>query len=177
MSETKLCTPKFLTSEIAKTAIVSAINTVFHSDATSALQPKREQLHVVVLVPGMNDDRPDYPEWPNYQIQPVVLYEHTLGNVDNFPYPFNDIARCKALQLWHNRNDDRTEIMPHLLFPGDAPFWGGVKRQGIVVACSGIQPWQDKLISGLSADLMIALAYNAWMLSTDKSDDKLCFLT
>ncbi len=177
MSETKLCTPKFLTPEIAELSILSAIDSVFNGHATHALQPKHRQLHVVVLAPGMEDDRPDYHKWPNYQIQPVVLCEYTLGNVADFPYPFDDIARCKALQLWHGRNDDRTEIIPHLLFPGDTPFWGGIKRQGIVVACSGIQPWQDKLISGVSADFMIALAHNAWMESADKSDNELCFLT
>src|SRR3989338_7336273 len=72
----------------------------------------------------------------------------------------------KELQLWHDRNDDRSEIIPHLLFPGDAPFWGGAKRRGIVVACSGIQPWLDKLVSGMVADLIVAIAYNAWMQNT-----------
>lgn len=177
MSETKLCTPKFLTLEIARLAVQSALEAVFDGYAAHTLQPKHRQLHVVVLVPGMKEDRPDYPKWPNYQIQPVVLHECTLGNVADFPYPFDDIARWKAFQLWPDRNDDRTEIIPHLLFPGDTPFWGGVKRQGIVVACSGIQPWEDKLISSVSADFMIALAYNAWMMSADKSDDELCFLT
>ena len=176
MSE-KLCAPKFLTSRIAEIACIGALDTLYASLLDSNLKPKCKQLHIVVLVPGMTDDRPDYPKWPNYQLQPVMLYEHTLGDSENFPYPFADIARCKALQLWHDRNDDRSEIVPHLLFPGDTPFWGGVKRRGIVVACSGIQPWLDKLVSDMVADLMVALAYNAWMESPDKADSELCFLT
>ncbi|OHA81936.1 MAG: hypothetical protein A2675_02090 [Candidatus Yonathbacteria bacterium RIFCSPHIGHO2_01_FULL_51_10] len=173
----KICKPKFLTGEIAKAAILTALDAIYGNRLGSILKPKREQLHVGVLVPGMKDDRPDYPDWPNYQIKPVVLYEYTLGDPDNFPHPFVDIARCKGLQLWHDRNDDRTEIIPHLLFPGDTPFWGGVKRHGIVVYCSGIQPWLDKLVSGMVADLLVALAYDAWMKSADKADNKLCFLT
>ncbi|PIQ68706.1 MAG: hypothetical protein COV91_02745 [Candidatus Taylorbacteria bacterium CG11_big_fil_rev_8_21_14_0_20_46_11] len=74
----------------------------------------------------------------------------------------------KAIQLWHDRNDDRTNIMPHLLFSGDTVYWGGVKRHGIVVACSGVQPWFDKMFSGMIADMLVGIAYNAWMLSEDK---------
>ena len=176
MSE-ELCTPKFLTQRLASLAVEGARHTVYEGPLRFILEAKRQQFHTVILVPGIKDDRPDYPDWPNYQLQPVVLYEYTFGDVSKFPHPFIDIARCKALQLWHDRNDDRTEIIPHLLFPGDTPFWGGVKRHGIVVACSGIQPWLDKLISGMVTDLLVALAYDAWMNSLDKADDDLCFLT
>ncbi len=172
-----ITTPKFLTADLAKIAVEATLNCLYKGQLKDALQPHREQLHVVILVPGMKDDRPDYPEWPNYQLQAVALYEHTLGEPKDFPYPFADIARCKALQLWHDRNDDRTEIIPHLLFAGDAPFWGGVKRRGIVVACSGVKPWIDKMISGMVADMLVALAHRAWEISADKADDELCFLT
>jgi len=67
-----------------------------------------------------------------------------------------------ALQLWHGRNDDRTDRIPHLLFPGDTPCWGGVKRHGIVVTCSGFQPHFGKMFSGMVADMCIGLSYNAW---------------
>ncbi len=176
MSE-KTCTPKFLTAEMAKIAVEAALDCLYNGKLKEVLKPHREQLHIVVLVPGMKDDRPDYPAWPNYQLQAVALYEHTLGSPTEFPYPFVDIARCKALQLWHDRNDDRTEIVPHLLFPGDAPFWGGVKRRGIVVTCSGVKPWLDKMLSGMVADILVASAHAAWEASPDKADDELCFLT
>ncbi|HVN26242.1 MAG TPA: hypothetical protein VMT99_01130 [Candidatus Paceibacterota bacterium] len=173
----RMITPKFLTAEMAKTAIEATLNCLYEGKLKDALQPHRKQLYVVVLVPGMMDDRPDYPAWPNYDLRPVALYEYTLGDPEEFPYPFNDIAKCKALQLWHDRNDDRTEIIPHLLFPGDTPFWGGVKRRGIVVSCSGVKPWLDKMISGMVADMLVAMAHAAWEKSADKADDELCFLT
>ena len=70
--------------------------------------------------------------------------------------------RCKAVQLWTGCNDGRAGVVPHLLFPGYTPYWGGVKRDGIVVACSGVQPWFDRMISGIVADTIIALAHDAY---------------
>jgi hypothetical protein len=172
-----LITPKFATPALAKIAVETTLDALYNGPLREALKPHREQLHIVILVPGMKDDRPDYPEWPNYEMQPVPLYEQTMGDPKDFPYPFVDIARCKALQLWHDRNDDRTDIIPHLLFPGDAPFWGGVKRRGFVVTCSGVKPWIDKLISGMVADIFVALVHNAWETSSEKADDELCFLS
>ncbi len=165
MDEQRL-TPKFLTRRIAEHAITAVAHLVF-SDAPL----KRKAFHIVVLVPSMKDERADdYPSYPNLPIEPQVLYEQSFSK-ETWPVKFDDIAKCKALQLWHGRNDDRTDVMPHLLFSGDAPFWGGVKREGIVVACSGVQPCFDKMISGMVADMIIALAYNEWKESDDRKND------
>lgn len=160
-------TPKFLTKRVAKQAVKSVLNTVFESPIGDLL--KRQDLHIVVLVPAMkNDWTSAFPQWPNFELEPAVLYQKSVGKRKKWEYPFDDIARCKALQLWHGRNDDRTDIMPHLLFSGDVPYWGGVKRHGIVVTCSGVQPWFDKMISGMIADMIIGLTYDAWMTSPEK---------
>jgi len=168
MSNEKLVTPKFLTRQIAEQAVDYVLKTVMEGPFSQLL--KRLACHIVILVPSMKDDRPDYPAWPNYPLEPCALYERSVGDRGTWTGKYDDIARCKGLQLWHDRNDDRTNIMPHLLFPGDTVYWGGVKRHGIVVTCSGVQPWFDKMISGMIADVMIALAYNAWMLSEDKKE-------
>jgi hypothetical protein len=173
----QMITPKFLTPAMAQVAVEAALAALYNGPLRDVLQPHREQLHIVVLVPGIVDNGHDNSEWPvNYQ-QPVALYQHTLGNPEEFPYPFVDIVKCKSVQLWYDRNDDRTDIIPHLLFEGDTPFWGGVKRRGIVVACSGVKPWIDKMISGMVADMLVAMAHSAWENSPDKADDKLCFLS
>jgi hypothetical protein len=180
MSETKpLLTPKYMTADIAKDAVEAALTTVYSQLIRGALDaPLKEHLHIVVLVPGMTDHvAEDYPDWPDYPLKPVLLYEESRGNKSEFAYPFDEIARCKALQLWTDRNDDRTDIVPHLLFKGDTPFWGGVKRRGIVVSCSGLDPWVDKLVSGMVADIIVALTHDYWVHSLDKADDELCFLT
>lgn len=162
-----LVTPKFLTHETAKKAVKYVVSAVLKPSPMGELL-KRQSCHIVILVPSMKNDGPDYPDWPSYPIEPFALYDQTIGDKSDWTGKCDDIARCKALQLWHDRNDDRTNVMPHLLFPGDTIYWGGVKRQGIVVTCSGVQPWFDKMIAGMIADICIALAYNTWMTSEDK---------
>ena len=167
----RVVTPKFLTKEMAESATNFVLDSIFQNLPANKgmlrelLSPKRDQCHIVILVPGMQDDRRGYPHFP---IEPVVLYEHSKQNGERFEHPFDLIARCKALQLWDNRNDDRTDCQPHLLFQNDTPYWGGVKRRGIVVACSGVQPWIDKLVSGMIADLLVAMAHAAWVQSGDQ---------
>ncbi len=159
----QLLAPKYLTEEIAKGAVTTALYVVMDKGAPLRSDLRRHQCHIVILVPAMQDARSDdYPDWPNYPLQPVSLYEQSVGNKNEWEHAYDNIARCKALQLWTDRNDDRAGVIPHLLFPGDTPFWGGVKRHGIVVACSGVQPWFDKLISGIVADTLIALAHNSY---------------
>jgi hypothetical protein len=135
---------------------------------------KRQTFHVVILVPKMLVGVGNYPDYP---ILPHLLAEQSWGDKKEWSYDYAEIAQCKALQLWHGRNDGGTDIKPHLLFSNDTPFWGGVKRDGIVVACSGVQPYFDRMIAGMTADVCIAYAYHAWMLSKDKADDELCFLS
>lgn len=158
-----LLTPKYLTKEIAQQAVSLVLQTVMSEGSSFRSRLKRHQCHIVVLVPGMKDDRAtDYPEWPDYPLTPVSLYEESVGNPSEWTAKFNDIARCKALQLWTDRNDDRTGVVPHLLFSGDTVYWGGVKRRGIVVTCSGVQPWFDKMIAGMVADAIVALAHDSY---------------
>ena len=157
-----LRTPKYLTKKIAQQAVEVAVYAVLRT-APLMHKVKRYHCHIVILVPGMEDAREaDYPDWPNYPLQPVSLYERSIGDMGAWEHQYDNIARCKALQLWTDRNDDRTSPIPHLLFSGDTPDWGGVKRRGMVVTCSGVQPWFDKLISGIVADTIVALAHDAY---------------
>jgi hypothetical protein len=172
--EMNLITPKYLTKDIAEEAIDTALITV--AGETSPLKRCFDflfpQCHIVVLVPGMEDDRlEDFPNWPNYPTHAVSLCERSMGQ-SVWKHPYDNIARCKALQLWTDRNDDGTGSIPHLLFSWDTPYWGGVKRKGIVVTCSGFHPWFDKMISGIIADIMIGMAHDAYENdSTRVSDD------
>lgn len=159
-----LLTPKYLTKEIAQEAVALVLRAVMDEASPFRTRLKRHQCHIVVLVPAMLDHRAaDYPDWPNYPLQPVSLYEHGVGDPSTWQdCRFDNIARCKALQLWTDRNDDRAGVIPHLLFSGDTVYWGGVKRRGIVVTCSGVQPWFDKMIAGMVADVIVALAHDAY---------------
>lgn len=152
--------PKFLSADTARRVVEEMIRNVFHS---GIFQLARKDCHVVIIVPSIQVGRSATPGWLNYEVGPSILHEQSFGDPMKWEKPFDQIARAKALQLWDDRNDDRTNPMPHLLFSGDTPFWGGVKRQGIVVACSGFQSWYDKMVSGMIADACIAIAYDKWM--------------
>ena len=168
----ELITPKYLNKGIASQAVDLALNAVVvdNSSFVGGLI-KRSDCHIVILVPAMEDVREaGYPDYPHYPLQPYILYERSVGVPAQWKHPFSDIARYKALQLWTDRNDDRTCPIPHLLFSGDTPYWGGVKRCKIVVACSGFQPWFDKMVSGIVADVLIALAHNAYEVDPEKDD-------
>jgi hypothetical protein len=129
----------------------------------------RKACYIVIIVPGMTTEGCMYPDYP---ITPHVLYEHSEGDTASSNHEYDEIARCKALQLWHGRNDDRTDCIPHLLFNGDTPYYGGVKRGDIVVTCSGFKPWLDKMVSGMICDMLIGLAYQAWMTSNEKLEGR-----
>lgn len=170
-----LLTPKYLTKEIAEQAIEVAFDVVFESEHLRELL-KRYQCHVVVLVPAMEDARnEEYPAWPDYPTTPVRLVEVSYGDITEWEHAYDKVAQCKALQLWTGRNDGQMEVQSHLLFSGDTPYWGGVRRHGIVVTCSGVQPYFDRLISGIVADTIAALGRHAHV--NDKEAEGVDFLS
>ena len=175
--------PKFLTTDLADRAVLFVWSAVMEPKYDTAFfKPKRTACHIIVMVPEMQATLKDENvrnsggmiyNYPDYPINPIILYERSFGDQKNeWTADYRNIAQCKALQLWHGRNDGRTDIMPHLLYSGDCPFWGGVKRDGIVVACSGVEPYFDRMIAGMVADLCIAGAYHAWIQSADKKEDR-----
>lgn len=175
----RLLTPKFLTPTLAEDVVAQVLKmTLFANEGPVAVALNRREGHLVILVPSMEDVRDtDYPDWPNYQVQPYLLYEKSVGESAGWEYPFDDIAHCKALQLWQGRNTDgQTDSNAHLLFPNDTPYWGGVSRHGMVVAFSGEDPWIDQMISGLTADMLKGLGRHAFENSTDVAQE-LSFLS
>ncbi len=167
--KTKRITPKFLTAEVGRMAVNTVIDAVVFGhelgitelDSVSDLM-KRKACHVIILGPDIMDDGPAYPTYPVYPNNAHVIYEDSFGRKEEWTAKYDEIARCKALQLWNDRNFGGMGGAAHLLFSGDTYFWGGVKREGIVVACSGVQPWFDRMIAGMIADLCIGIARDAF---------------
>ncbi|MEZ4200808.1 MAG: hypothetical protein R3B69_04510 [Candidatus Paceibacterota bacterium] len=152
-------TPKYLTKEVAETAVEMVLKGfVFDSRMDQVIDG--HNCHIVVLVPSVEDARlSGYPNWPHYPITPVCIYEKSTGDTEKWSYPFKQIASCKAMQLWRARIPTATQTRcPISLFPDDTPYWGGVNRHGIVVACSGFQGYFDQMISGMIADAIKAFA-------------------
>lgn len=170
----KILLPKFLTKDEAALAVSTVVDAV--TTRKFGPQLKRFMFHIVVLVPVLKEETSGpsgrFRDWPNdYSVEPHLLYEYSHGDKSDWPHEFDDIARSKAHQRWHGRNDDRTNVMPHLMVPGDTQFWGTAEYQSVVVACSGVQPWFDKMISGMVAHMCVALAYEKWMAGQEKKDE------
>ncbi len=148
--------PYFLTRKIATGAVRQVFGLIRSGQGIFA-RLKRQQMHAVILVPVMRMG-----QYPKYQIEPLLLHEMSMGDPGGWEHRYDEIARCKALQLWSGRNDGGFSNQPHLLFAGDTPYWGGVKRDGIVVACSGVQPYFDRMCAGMIADMAIACAHDEY---------------
>lgn len=163
-------TPKFLTRELAEKAVKLVMGGILFNGLLDGIAKAERMGHIVVLVPSVEDARAaDYPNWPDYPIKPFLLFEKSYGDRDKWTSQYDNIAKCKAQQLWRGQNfDGNTDVCPHLLFPDDTLYYGGVYRHGIVVAFSGDKSRLDQMLSGMVADAIKALAGVAF----DESDDK-----
>jgi hypothetical protein len=159
--------PAFLTPEIAESSINLTLAACLHVLKPEARDLRELNCHFVVLVPTMvcGDEQCGGVWFPDFEIKPRVLCEVTFGEErrEMWSHKYDEIARSKTMQLWHGRNLGETDISPHLLFPEDTYYWGGVYRHGIVVAGSGFKSYQDKMCSGMSADMMVYRAYGTYL--------------
>ncbi|MFA6503172.1 MAG: hypothetical protein WCT45_02870 [Candidatus Paceibacterota bacterium] len=144
--------PSFLNKLIAEQAIQAAVKTAF-----ATLPVKRQMLHVVVLAPQYSGDE----HYPCNEPKPFILAELSFGDKTQWPHPFDEVARKKAQQRWYDRSDGGS-VKPHLLLPGDTPFWGSAKRDELVAAASGVEPWGDLAVASMTIDLCLALSYYAF---------------
>jgi hypothetical protein len=97
------------------------------------------------------------------EVKYTVLYEAAFGDQSKWQHNFRGNAWSKVYQLAEDRNEGGPFITPHLLFSGDKPYWGGVKRERIIVACSGFDEHFDRMISGMIADMIIARAHQRFL--------------
>lgn len=166
-------TPKYITPALVERVVDMVLSTFMFSPQMDGII-LRQMCHIVVLVPSVEDARGErYLDWPNYPIIPVAIFEKSVGNQSEWSRDYKSIAQCKAQQLWRGQNTDgNTDSVVHLLFSDDTPFWGGVRRHEIVVACSGVQSYFDQMISGMIADGIKAFARHAYEGSDDKKEGR-----
>lgn len=113
----------------------------------------RKELHIVVMDPRI---RPWESDFDN-----AILYQESIRNTEKWEKPYDDIARNKAEQAWR---DNQANIVaqtrhPSSLRDDDIRFYGSFVYGNIVVACSGVEPWFDMLVSG-----WVALAFEQLMI-------------
>jgi hypothetical protein len=108
---------------------------------------KRKHYHIVVMDPRKKP-------WES-SFRDAVLAEFSEGK-DEWAHDYRKIARSKAEQAWRNQqaNIITQMLAPATLRSGDTFYYGSFEYHGVIVACSGVEPYFDMLISG-----WIALAY------------------
>ena len=125
-----------------KEVVADAIDLVRPSIELLFKRTNRQELHIVVINPRLKP-------W-EATFEDAVLYETSLGSPDQWTIPFDQLARQKAKQAWRDQsaNINKQLIHPASLQTDDLLFIGSFVYGDIVVACSGVQPWYDMLISG-----------------------------
>lgn len=132
-----------LTQEVARQAVGFVL---------PALQPLIEggtfkcgDLHIVIANPSVAAGSMTESQW----YEGGILYEHSVGERSAWQFPFDKIARSKCHLSW--RYVMPTQVLqalaPHLLNAGDTVYYGSAVRDGLVVACSGVQPFYDQMVS------------------------------
>jgi hypothetical protein len=90
----------------------------------------------------------------------AILYEHAVGDRDQWDADYAAFARAKARVAWRTGLDGHLvqELRPHLLTARDTVLWGSVVVDGIVVGVSGANPWYDEAFAGAVAMCLRAIA-------------------
>jgi hypothetical protein len=101
--------------------------------------------YLVVMRPGSSPGSSSFEE--------AILYEHAVGDRDNWDADYRGFALAKARIAWRTGLDSHIvqEQRPHLLEAGDTVLWGSVAMDGIVVAASGADAWYDEAFAGAVA--------------------------
>lgn len=124
-----------------KALVIEAINLVKPSIEELFKRTCRKELHIVVMNPQLKPWEASFEE--------AILHEWTYGTPETWPAPFDELARSKASQAWRDSVPNMVHQTQHpsSLREGDALFYGSFVYGNIVVACSGVEPWYDMLIS------------------------------
>lgn len=134
----------YATREAARRAVDMALPLIHN-----AMQDKRVGdsgfLHIVIMNPLSNPLL--------HEFNASILYEHSVGNPDNWDADYGKFARAKTLLQWRTGLNSHIvqERHPHLLQAGDTTLWGSACVDGIVVGASGTHPWYDEAFCGIVA--------------------------
>lgn len=109
-------------------------------------------LYIVVMNPALTP--------ANARFEDAVLYEHSIGDRENWDADYAGFALAKARAAWSTGMDGHAvqELRPCLLSAQGAVLWGSVVLEGIVVSASGAYPWYDEAFAGTIAMCLRAMA-------------------
>lgn len=141
---TKMTGGAFSTRAAAAHAIELALPLLEHARTTPEIG-ESGFLYVVILDPT----RP----WGSCSFDDAVLYEHAVGNREEWDADYAGFARDKARISWRTGLDSHAAryLQPHRLRSDDSGLWGSVCIDGITVAVSGANPWFDEALAATVA--------------------------
>jgi hypothetical protein len=109
-------------------------------------------LHIVIVDP--------LAKYGTRPFKDAILHEQSIGDPRQWDADYRSFARGKAELAWKSGCDTHViqEVHPHMLRIGDTLLWGGVCRDGLIVAASGAQPWFDEAFANMVAGFLLAIA-------------------
>lgn len=152
--------------------VVQAVHTtVSYIQATmDAGLTSRSHLHIVV---GLQLSRQEDWHGDFQQVHPnddvlndcVIVHRRSVGDPKEWMHPYDDIATLKADLSARTGLPTRLLHTPeyrHLLRPTDVRYWGSVIEEGLVVACSGVQPdfdehYAETILGNIKRQVQVAL--------------------
>lgn len=151
MSMAEMTGTGLLDSAAAREAVEMALPSIEKALQRPGVSGER-CLHIVILDPvGKYGTRP---------FKDAILHEQSIGDPKQWEADYRSFARGKAELAWKSACDTHLiqEVHPHMLQIGDSLLWGGVCRDGLIVAASGAHPWFDEAFANMVAGFLLALA-------------------
>ena len=142
-----------------KTIALDAIELVKPSIQQLFQRTCRQELHIVVMNPTLKP-------WES-SFEDAILVEASLGNPKEWHVEFDQLARKKAQQAWRSSvaNIQHQTLHPSSLREGDVLYFGSFVYGDVVVACSGVEPWYDMLISSWIALAIEQITINEYQVN------------
>lgn len=102
------------------------------------------------------------------------LFGKQIGEVRDWEHPYFRIAVSKAEITARTGRSSREahEVAPWLLEQGDTLYWGSAIEDNIVVACSGVQPWYDEMLSKMIIAAIKAICTELVLAKRDAASDE-----
>ncbi len=162
MPVAEITKPGLLDTSAAREAVEMALPSIEKALQRPDVSGER-CLHLVIVDPLVKYGTRPFKE--------AVLYEHSVGDPKQWDADYRSFARGKAELAWKSGCDTHViqEIHPHMLQVGDTLLWGGVCRDGLIVAASGAHPWFDEAFANMVAGFLLAVAQERARLAREKA--------
>ena len=129
-------------NETKKSLAEEALDLVMPSIETLLVEKaKRTHVHIVIMDPRKKPWECEFTD--------AIWYERSITNDEPWERDYTAFARAKANQAWREGQHGIvvTALAPATLRHGDTVYDGSFCYNGVIVACSGVEPYFDMLIS------------------------------